>query len=385
MYRAVLLLLLASGLFGQDAAFERLKTQATQLKNQTPDEKDPVAQIAPLHLALRDWIESHLPPDKPSIAGTFSNIEGGLQAQLKIAGLTGDAADDDDITFGYADVEFHQFPELPDTVFVTAAASIPCGFDRAVYGYQFGTTRTRILDYHPGGFGNPEMELSTPDAQGRRVLLIHSQSVQCQSTWMNLAYSAYRFAALPGVPQQLLFVKHGFWFGNDDGPEFYLQPDGLAVEYLDASVDGAVHNRTQVYRYLFGDSVGRADPVALQPQDFVEEWLTRPWEEMQSRSAPDVKDAHARLHGDYVWADYLHMAACSAQPGRWSIELAITSVGDTKLDPAARRFFLVHELGQNRYRMESVTDAAPQGCAIEGQPSDKHPWLAPSGIWNLPR
>ena len=32
--------------------------------------------------------------------------------------------------------------------------------------------------------------------------------------------------------------------------------------------------------------------MALQPQDFAEEWLTRPWSEMESRSDPATKALH---------------------------------------------------------------------------------------------
>ena len=80
---------------------------------------------------------------------------------------------------------------------------------------------------------------------------------------------------------------------GNDGPEFVLKPDELIMEFLDASVDVTVHNRTQIHRYSFGaETVQRLDPVAFQPQDFAEEWLTRPWTEMQSRSEPETEEWH---------------------------------------------------------------------------------------------
>jgi hypothetical protein len=381
MYRVILLLLLASPLFGQDPALDRLKREAVLLKAATPGTQS----VSQFHALLRDWIESRLPANKASMPGSLSAIESGMQMQLRMAGMAGDLGDTDDIGPGYAEVEFHQFPELPDTLFVSAGASIPCGFDTAVYGYQFGVSRTRVIEDRPGGYGNPEMELAGPDAEGRMFFLTHALSVQCQSTWMGLAYSAYRFGATPGATETLLSLKHDFWFGNDSGPQFLLEPDGLVVEYLNMSVDIAVHNRTNVYRYLFGAKVKRADPVAFQPQDFAEEWLTRPWEEMQSRSAPETAEAHGHLHAGFLLAQYSQVVACSGQPGRWLIGLDINSIGDKHLNPPLKTYFLVHDLGEYRYWMESVSDTAPQGCSGDGPPSDKHPWIPPATIWALPK
>jgi hypothetical protein len=395
MYRVVVLALAVSALFGQDTASERLKREAARVKAYRQEKgatDEHPALVASLHQALRDWIESRLPADKASMPDSFCGLESALQWELKDSGLAeedpGPLADDDAYplyaAFGSVSLQFHQLPELPDILLVTAGTSIPCGDDAAVYGYLFGTTRTRVIEDYPVGFHRPKLELSAPDAEGRQVLLMHSRSVQCQSTWMGMTYSAYRFGMLPDIPQKLLSVHHGFWLGND-GPEFHLEPDGLAVEYLDASLDAGVHNRTQVYRYAFADEARRIDPIAFQPQDFVEEWLTRPWEEVQSRSLPETKEAHGRLHADHLFAEYSNVVPCLNRPGRWLIALDITNIGERELPEPISALFLVHELGQYRYQMESVSDTEPKGCSGDGDASDRHPWLSPSEIWKLPR
>jgi hypothetical protein len=390
MHRVVALAFAATALFGQDPALERLKREAENAKV-APEDKDAqaddFARVAPLHRALRDWIESRLPADKASIRGSFSNLELEMQKELQTSGLVEDDSFDDDLgsneRLGHVSVQFHEMAELPGTLLVTAGASVPCGEDGAVYGYQFGATRIRIIEDHPGHFHSPELQLSGPDATGRRVLLLNSLSVQCESLWMSMDYSAYRFGILAGVPEKLLSVQHGFWLGRDDN--FFLQPDGLVVEFRDASVDPGVHNRTQVYRYLFADGARRVDPIAFQPQDFVEEWLTRPWEEMQSRSSPDTAEAHARLHSEFVGGEYSNIVPCQTRPGRWLIGLDIAYTGEKQLPEPLPTYFLVHELGQYRYQMESAGATEPKGCPGHGDPPDKHPWLPPSEIWSLPR
>jgi len=162
---------------------------------------------------------------------------------------------------------------------------------------------------------------------------------------------------------------------DDDGLLFVLEPDALIIELLDRSVDGGVHNRTQVHRYSFKNGSRRLDPVALQPQDFVEEWLTRPWSEMQSRSAPETAQWHSKLHADYVSGDYTAVVPCAQKPGRWVIGIDITHLGEKELPKPQPAWFLVNDLGGYRYRMESVSDERPKGCPGQAWPGDKHPWL----------
>jgi hypothetical protein len=382
MYRAFLILLAAGALFGQESALARLKREAASSKTES--------SAAALHAALRDWTESRLPADRGMLEITSGHLESDLQEELKAAGLAAPEAPDSVDQqwgypgFGYVDVNFQRLPELPDTLFVTAGASIPCGYEDTIYMYHFDAAgRKRVLADHPKeeGYGDAELGLSDPDPQGRRLLLIHRLSQQCASTWMGLTYSVDRLGVLPGDAETLLSGQHGFWMGND-GPEFVLKPDELIMEFLDMSVDVVIHNRTQVHRYNFAEGVRRLDPVALQPQDFAEEWLTRPWSEMESRSAPDTQEWHAKLHADFVLGNYQAVVPCTERPGRWMIELEINHIGEKDLSEPIDAYFLVRDLGNYRYRMESVSDDEPQGCPGEGivngwgHASDKHPWLS---------
>ena len=190
-----------------------------------------------------------------------------------------------------------------------------------------------------------------------------------------MAYSVYTTRAESGATESLLSGQHSFWWGSH-GPEF-AKPDALIKEFLDRSVDSTIHNRTQIHRYSF-ESKGavRLDPVAFQSQDFAEEWLTRPWSEMQSRSAPETNEWHVRLHDDYVSADYSRVVPCSARPGRRPIALDITNIGKKELTTPLTTYFLVHELGDYHYEMEAVSDSTPRGCRGRRYASDKHPWLS---------
>lgn len=97
-------------------------------------------------------------------------------------------------------------------------------------------------------------------------------------------------------------------------------------------------------------------------------------------SAPATADWHPKLHGDFVLADYSAVVPCVARPGRRMIALDITDIGEKKLDEPLETYFLVRELGNYRYRMESVSDERPAGRPGEQFASDKHPWLTPAEL-----
>jgi hypothetical protein len=267
---------------------------------------------------------------------------------------------------------------------------VRCGEDQAVYGYRFDANGwARVISDHPQsdwGSSAAPAELSDADAQGRRLLLIYRWSVQCASTWMGASYSVIRIANDAATPPvTLLSGEHGFWMGNeDDGLLFALKPNELIIELLDNSVDAGIHNRTEIHRYSFVDGVKRLDPVAFQPQDFAEEWLTRPWSEMQSRSAAETQKWHGKLHADFVLGEYSNVVPCASKPDRWSIGLAISHAGEKELKEPLEAHFLVRELGNYRFEMEAVSDSEFEGCPGEGSPSDKHPWLSVEQLKALP-
>jgi hypothetical protein len=183
---------------------------------------------------------------------------------------------------------------------------------------------------------------------------------------MGAAYSVYRLDPRHRASELLLTDAVGFRLSPSGGTEFVPKPDELVIESAYFGVDPMSHlARTRIYRYSFRQGVQRLDPVALQPQDFAEEWLTRPWCEMQSRSAGETKDWHERRHGDFYFAHNSAVVRCSARPGRWLIALDIDRSGKGLPDPL-RTWFLVRDLGNHHYDMETVSASRPAGCPGAG-------------------
>lgn len=353
-------------------------------------QENEAARLAAVHAALRDWAEQRLPRNVDSLPVEVSEFEASLRRELVKMGLSAPDsastdADPDDPGFDQVGLNLKKVPELPNMLFVTAMVKIPCGGDEAVFAYRFDSNgRARVIEDHPenGGYGNAKFELSEPDSQGSRLLLIDRWSVQCQSTWMGMTYAVYRLSSSRPA-ESLVSSKHGFWLGND-GPEFVLKPQGLTIEFLDSSIDSGVHNRSHIFRYDFADGVKRVEPVAFQPQDFAEEWLRRPWGEMQVRSSPKTQSWHAKLHAEYVLGQYTNVVACAARPDRWSIGFELSFMDGKELKEPIAVHLLVRDLGNYRFEMEAVSDSEFKECPGEGEPSDKHPWLSVEQLKALP-
>jgi hypothetical protein len=345
------------------------------------------ASIVPFHNALRGWIESRLPKSLTDFVSQGDKLSPALAADLAKANLAIDTAPPKEdgpegIGFGYAALEFIRFPELPDMVFLNASASIPCGADEAIYAYKFDAARwKRVLDVRRKAMGNAKLKLSEPNASGRRLVLVNWTSQQCWSSWMTTYHTVYRLDWENGIADQLLSETNGFYF-NDEGPLFALSPSGLSVEYSSHSVDSSVHHRTVLRRFEFAPAVHRVDPIALQPQDFVEEWLTAPWSEVQSSSLPAVASWHPKIGGGFVLGDYTEVTQCA--PSRWLVGIDISHLHDKDLAKPESVFFQLRDLGNHRYRMESITSKRPASCTAEpGKPSEKYPRLSESELRNL--
>jgi hypothetical protein len=378
MHRAVFPLFVVSTSSGGVKPLSRLKLAVEHAKAACANGKDDAAAIRGLHLALRDWIESRIPGDKASFGHGLSSLESAMRTNLSEAGLDEKHArklaanDDFGPGVGYVEFKFQRWPELPDTLLVTAGVSIPCGVDEAAYLYRFdATSRTRAVEDTPGpSFGHTQVELSQPDPVGRRSLLLVHLGVQCASVWTGMKYSVYRLGTLPCAPEKLL--SETLRINLENGPEFDLKPQGVTLEFLDRDADPEIWLRTHIHKFAFTDGARRVDPVALQPQDFVEEWLTRPWAEMQSRSLAETEFWHTKLSGNSVGGTYSTVLPCRSRPELWLIGLAMD---EKDLSKPVSTYFLVHELSKYHYQMEAVGRHAPTGCTGKSIDLDKHPWL----------
>jgi len=357
--RIVCVLLAPLAVAQESPQLQRLLEEAHSIRRDPTTQFDTAAQFK---AALRDWLDARLPASGAALDRDLSSLQQALAAELAQAGLL--RPENVYSQPGYGDRVELSRPD-PSSVVAVAGITVGCGHDDEVLVYDYGHgARRRILESN-GTREHDESVLgtymSTARADGSRLFLTLRFAIQCGSSWNMLAYDLFR---LNGAAATRVFSGvHSIWFGGGD-PKVELKPDDLRIEVSDRSIDAGVHSRTHVLHYKVGPTaVTRIDPVALQPQDFVDEWLTGPWSEVVSRSAvgsrATLKQWHDRLHSDLVAGEYEFVQECTERPHTWQIAVTLDNQST---------YFLVRELGQHRYEMVDVSAKRQPGCPGESPP-----------------
>ncbi len=381
---------------GQEGDLQRVKSESARA-SQAPlppgsnfweDLKAIQNVSAGLHTALRDWLESVLPNSKPALYAALPLLNQRLNADLDRAGLLAPENVQGDFKAGFVNrVDISLSPEDPEKLVAIVRVAVPCGSDDAVYVYDYSQGPPRLVLESHGTRGGDEsisdVRFSKRDGTGGQLVLTLRYAVQCGSSWSLLSYDLFRLSSAANAATPILGGQHGIWFGVWDPYQLRLEPNELLMEIRDRSIDGGIHNRAHVLRYdVSGSAAVRVDPVALQPQDFVDEWLTRPWTEMELRSSADarkdLKKWHEFFAGDFVAGEFSIVQACTARPDHWLVGLNLDWIHNTEVPKPLGVYFLVQQSGQYGFKMTDIAFDPQDGCPGESKPSLESPSLFPA-------
>jgi hypothetical protein len=369
----IFLLGVAPVVFGHQTELDRLVAESARLRKLTPAgqyRQDHFGKVTRrdwtnLKRLLRDWIESRLPEDLPAFDRAYPGLESQLTAELRRPGVT--EPKDPAAEAGYVSwVKLSHPAEYADELMVEAGVTVPCGFDVSIYLYRFKTnSRIRLLEADGDskwGSQVVEARFSVPDKLGRHVLYASWDSVQCMSFWNMLDYRLFRIDADGDLAAPILSERHSY---ADLEAHVKLTPEQLLLELPAEALEGGFR-RTYVTHYSFGsDSVQRIDPVALQPQDFVHEWLIRPWSEMESRSSNGLEKWHKFLHADDGLGGYELVQPCAERPGVTQIGVALGGIRKREIPEPLSVYFLVADEGAYRFKMSEISFDRQEGCPGE--------------------
>jgi hypothetical protein len=144
---------------------------------------------------------------------------------------------------------------------------------------------------------------------------------------------------------------------------------------------------TENYR-IQADGLKRIEPFALQVQDFVDEWLTRPWSEMGQTSSPEppgrLEQWHRLLHADRVYAHYVFVQSCVSRPGRWQVAIDFDDFSGKKLPESLTVYFLVQEEKDHKFTMIDVSFTRQEGCPGKTEVKSDSPSLFENRIKKSP-
>jgi hypothetical protein len=276
---------------------------------------------------LRDWIETQLDSVKGN--GDEKSLAGRLNQELKSAGLVREAEADNILGFlGTADITAE-----PGALIVTTALGILCQYDTSAYVYRFVNGHWQRVweseqdDYSPKKY-MPQQAIDVhvwPSGGGPFFVMTLGNEWGCASTWHTVHYRVWQVE--PPIQKLLIDGSETAWLrangylvgsiGQDRTNR--TAPVDVLVEFAERSIGD--HNREAVRHYLIdGDQVRRADPVALSPRDFVDEWLTRPWSESSTWSeSPVLRERYQKLHSDFVAGEFVYPTMHCQTPDLWQV------------------------------------------------------------------
>jgi hypothetical protein len=288
---------------------------------------DPPPELAELKHQIRDWAEEKIAKLRRDVdlAGATSQIDGELSlAQIK-HGDEPDLGDIEGIRLEHAKGD-ESWMALETTVVEGL-----CTRNTSVYLYEWqrgGWTRRFELEERIEGVGH--VEVGALDAYQNRFVLVLGNSFGCASNWQQLSYRIFRIGS---EQQEVLSGEETFFDFEYQGK---LEPSGALIEFAGEGIEGGFVSRHVLHYAIEGNVAKRIEPIALLPQDYVEEWIRANRQQ---------------------WSWQLDLVQrCPGNAARWQVGASRDGDDDSTL------FFLVDDLGDHRYRFQGVSEERQPGC-----------------------
>jgi hypothetical protein len=266
----------------------------------------------------------------------------------------------------------------PGILVVSTQLWIPCGTDpdSAIYVFQGRVREWKLVlatdaDFDPIGDvqeSGMQYQLSPPDTHGKWFLAIAHSPPACGPTPASLRYKILRPGPSADEPQ--IVFDHREPFDPKFQPPFRLQveEDWFALTRgKERKLDGEPGVSIERYQ-ISGDQISRLQPLALKPEDFLDEWVRLGGDEAAhwtNRSEDgDLQKWHSRLNTlAYDSTEIEFIQPCPEQPSADKVWLAGLWI-DQKLNPTTQdeRLYIVVSEKKHAFYVDSVRTIRPAGC-----------------------
>ena len=188
------------------------------------------------------------------------------------------------------------------------------------------------------------------------------------SRFNGVNYHVLRPAADPESPRVLLAEEHEY-LENEDC-RILLRPRSLTMDFPDWSAITA-SDRTEILTYEVGaDIARRIEPISVNVEGFVEEWMASPWSSAREWTAPESRSTLRAWHeqldteksvrssklGDEAFRQF-----CSTD--RKLVQITYPAEYPTDGPKPGDLFFLVRESGPHRYRLVRISKESAPSCS----------------------
>jgi hypothetical protein len=393
--RFILLAALAGVAAAQDAQLAALHATLVELRSQAPDSETMGAseKLTVAKHQLRDWIEGQLGAlkDEEDIKEFAVRVNGALKT-VSAGGSSGDQ----NLLGSIGEVQF----DMKDFGFlaVTTGVGIICQYDESAYLYKSVDGRWQRVweeeqnDYRKGKY-RPQFSANVHIWQpwkdghedGPLFVLSLGHSWGCASAWHDVTYRVWRLD--PARPRLLVDGAEGAWLRTGTyivgsiGERQDEKAVDVLIEFTEGDIDVIVHNREAIRHFLIdGDRVTRVDPIALSPRDFVDEWLTRPWEEgLRWSGLPALQRWHSKLHTYFVFGQFGETMHCGT-PDLWQVTFA-RSDAQKNWAELPDRYFLVRWRPPYHFTMVDISDTPWPRCTEKDPDADAWRTLFATQDW----
>jgi hypothetical protein len=267
----------------------------------------------------------------------------------------------------------------PGILIISTQLWLPCGSadpDSAIYVFQ-GIARHWDLvlsaesDFNPLGENDEtgmQYEISPADSRGRWFLVVAHVPPSCRGTHNVLRYKALRPTANENQPTVIVSGRELINPFFEPAFRIRLETDWFAVtEGRTRKLDGEIG--IVISRYDLSDNgVRRIAPLALTPEDFLDQWAQLSWDDAKrwtgAPSDSGLQEWHSKMNsltsGTAEIESVRHCSGTDDGDQSWLIELSI----DERVNSSIKQRTLFVEVAKREgsFFVDRVNERHPSGC-----------------------
>jgi hypothetical protein len=200
----------------------------------------------------------------------------------------------------------------PPLLVVDTELWVPCGSsdpDSTIYIFQkkgrnWELILTADADYDSAGTGSDDAMqdvLSPPDENGKWFLAIANTPPNCPGQPTEVRFRLMRPGPSPELPKMLLNRSEPIDSNFDLPFKIAVDQDKFSIMLgMERRLDG--ETGISISRFdVQGDQASRVPPLALRPEDFLDEWVKRDWSEVAlwsgNSAGKSLEEWHSTLNG----------------------------------------------------------------------------------------
>ena len=288
-------------------------------------------------------------------------------------------------------VGFRQPSGFPNLLVATSIVTAYCARDASLYiferkGAQYELTLSLESDDYALTTGAQNQlryaVLAPAEANSRWAVVTTDVEAACASSsvWRRIRLRVLQPSGIPDHPEVLLSRGDEAKLPDENGYSLLAGGDSFTLTYNGSMIlDGGIDFRKHVARYRVTESgVTRVPPLALLPQDFVDEWIQLPWSQAsvwnRSADVARIQDWHDRIRtakSADVYSKLDFVQQCGEGVKNWQVALAISLAGGIK-SLSDDVYFSVSKQDDS-YFVTDIRSVRARGCPGESPPVESYP------------